>query len=382
MSKLKIVLTIIPLVLLTFTQAYASTPGTWSPAGNMATARARHTATLLANGKILVAGGNARAGSSIVTLSSAELYDPNTNTWSPAGTMSTPRSRHTVTLLSNGKVLVAGGRASDFGPTLATAELYDPVTGSWTPTGSMTVSRDNFPATRLSSGQVLVSGGVTGDRGDAVEKSAEVYDPQTGNWNTVDKMANTRFGHQSTLLADGRVLVTGGANSGGHCVYTNTAEIYDPVANKWSNVDPMGTPRGFHLATALEDGRVVVTGGWTLPACLIEATAATEIFDPSTGRWSPTGNMTTSRAPLVLTSSDGLLTDGRVLVTGGKAGAALITTATAEVYNPNTGVWSLTGSMAAARQGHTTTRLNNGQMLVVGGGNNTGTLASAEVYTP
>jgi hypothetical protein len=183
-------------------------------------------------------------------------------------------------------------------------------------------------------------------------------------------------------MADGRVLVTGGANAGGHCVYTSTAEVYDPVANKWSPVDPMSTPRGFHLATTLADGRVLVTGGWTLPACLIAATATTEIFDPVTGRWSPTGSMNTSRSPLVLTASDGLLTDGRVLVAGGKAGAALVTTATAEVYNPGTGAWSLTGSMAAARQGHTTTRLATGQMLVAGGGNNTGTLASAEVYSP
>ncbi|MCI0539855.1 MAG: hypothetical protein L0Z50_31995 [Verrucomicrobiales bacterium] len=363
--------------------AQASPSGTWSPAGSMAIGRARHTATLLTDGRVLVVGGLARVGGAFVTLSSVELYDPTTNTWGSAGSMSIARSRHTATRLFDGKVLVAGGRRSDSGPTLATAELYDPSTGTWGSTGSMADARDNFAAVLLPDGRVLVAGGVSGDpaNGGFVEKSTEIYDPQTGAWHTVDHMANARFGHQATLLADGRVLVTGGANSGGHCVYSVTAEIYDPQTDTWRNVEPMGTARGFHIATRLLDGRVLVAGGWTLPACLITGTATAEVYDPMTGHWSQIGGMTIARGALVFHSTDALLSDGRVLATGGETPDGS-TTATAELFDPATGTWSFTGSMAAARSAHTTTLLNDGRLLVTGGGHGTGPLSTAEVYTP
>ncbi len=147
--------------------AHASGSGTWMTTGSLSVARFSHTATLLPNGKVLVAGGASSTGN--MTL--AELYDPNSGTWTPTGSMTVGRAGHTATLLPNGKVLVAGGLV---GPTiLQSAELYDPSSGTWTPTGSMSVARFSHTATLLPNGKVLVAGGA-GSSGFAMA-SAELY---------------------------------------------------------------------------------------------------------------------------------------------------------------------------------------------------------------
>ncbi len=380
-------LVIVSARLATIRPAQASPSGTWSPAGSMATPRGgRHTATLLLDGKVLVAGGLAELTPGVIsTLDSAELYDPTTNSWSTTASMSTPRSRHTATLLLDGRVLVAGGRIQ-FGESLATAELYDPSTGTWSPTGSMTSARDNFKAVLLSNGRVLVMGGVSFNfppkQGPFLLKSAEIYDPQTGTWSAAQKMSNARLGHEATLLADGRVLVTAGANSGGHCMFTPTAEVYDPQSDSWTNTIPMSTARGFHVAALLADGSVLVAGGWALPACFT-ATATAEVYDPVTNRWSPIESMNTARGALAFQSTQALLLDGRVLVSGGFILEGFVTLATAELYDPAAGTWSATASMSTARADHTSTRLADGRMLVAGGyDDNFVGLATAEVYTP
>src|SRR6202022_3250394 len=133
---------------------------TWTPTGSMTTARTGHTATLLANGEVLVAGGGNATGS----LTSAELYNPATGKWTVSGSMATARGSHTATLLPNGEVLVAGGVSNGSSPwapsCTATAELYNPFTGQWTTTGSMTKPRDSHTATLLNDGSVLVAGGL------------------------------------------------------------------------------------------------------------------------------------------------------------------------------------------------------------------------------
>src|SRR6266516_555257 len=143
--------TLVGSFLLAMTGPAAAGEGAWNSAGLMSEARDGHTATLLANGKVLVAGGND---------ATAELYDPATNGWSPAASMGQERSEPAAILLPNGKVLVAGG---DFGPNppayLASAELYDPATNTWTPTGSMAVARRHPTATLLMDGRILVVGG-------------------------------------------------------------------------------------------------------------------------------------------------------------------------------------------------------------------------------
>src|SRR5262249_34043037 len=156
---------------------------------------------------VLVAGGD--TGSN-VALSTAELYNPSTGTWSSTGAMATARESHTATLLPNGKVIVAGGFNPDpFFTIFASAEIYDPSTGSWSSTGAMGIQRFSFAAVLLSSGRVLVEGGfpdVTGTR----LASAELYDPVAGTWSPTASLAIGRDFHTATKLANGQVLVAGG----------------------------------------------------------------------------------------------------------------------------------------------------------------------------
>ena len=172
-------------------------------AGTMNSARERHTATLLTNGKVLVAGGRPDIMSAT---NGAELYDPASRTWTTTGSLNAARQLHTATLLPNGQVLVAGGFM------LASAELYDPATGSWATTGSMSTVRYNHTATLLRSGQVLVAGGL--DDSGAALASAELYDPASGTWSATGSLHKARDVHTATLLPNGQVLVAGGHNTG------------------------------------------------------------------------------------------------------------------------------------------------------------------------
>jgi hypothetical protein len=200
-----------------------------------------------------VAGG--QNGSPV--LSSAELYDPASGTWSATGNLTTTRAIHTATLLASGKVLVVGGVDGSTGY-LASAELYDPKTGTWSATGSLSVARDNFTATLLHSGEVLVVGGINGSTGNLA--SAELYDPTTGTWRTTGSLATARDSHTATLLASGKVLIAGGNNSStGN--YLASAELYDPATGMWTTTGSLTTSRWFHTATLLPSGKVLVAAG-------------------------------------------------------------------------------------------------------------------------
>jgi N-acetylneuraminic acid mutarotase len=187
----------------------AQAPGRWRITGSMATGRDLHTATLLPNGQVLVAGGS-NGG----VLASAELYDPATRVWTATGSLATARSGHTATLLSNGQVLVAGGMStSGF---FASAELYDPATGTWAATGSMATARVWHTATLLPNGQVLVAGGLSsGYHRNHQTPTAELYDPASGSWTATASLVPARDVHTATLLRNGRVLVSGGDSNDG-----------------------------------------------------------------------------------------------------------------------------------------------------------------------
>ena len=229
-------------------ELYDPSTGTWTATGSMITARAAHTATLLQNGEVLVAGGDAN-GSGGSPLASAELYHPSTGTWTATGSMITAREAHTATLLPNGEVLVAGGVGLFPGGagSLASAELYDPSTGAWAATGSLITARDGQTATLLQNGKVLVAGGGGGGA------SAELYDSSAGAWTATGSMTTARAADTATLLQNGEVLVAGGSGS--------SAELYDPSAGTWTATGSMTTAREAQTATLLQNGKVLVAGG-------------------------------------------------------------------------------------------------------------------------
>ncbi|MGF6810154.1 N-acetylneuraminic acid mutarotase [Paraburkholderia sp. Clong3] len=332
--------------------------GEWLPADAMNLGRYQHTATVLPDGQVLVAAGyNKRA------LTSAELYDPASDTWSQTGNLVVPRELHTATLLPNGKVLVAGGYNNGGGTSQSSAELYDPATGTWSQTGGMSQARDSHTATLLSNGMVLVAGG-EGNAG--LLSSAELYDPATGTWSQTGNLLVQRQQHTATLLPNGKVLVAGGAGSGGRL---SSAELYDPATGTWSQTGSLGQVRNIYAATLLPDGKVLAAGGYNGTAALSTA----ELYDPATGTWSQTGSMSQARYYLTAT----LVPDGRVLVAGGIAQRTL---ASDELYDPATGTWSRTGSLLQPRYRHTATLLPDGRVLAVGGIGSNGTVSSAELF--
>jgi hypothetical protein len=260
-------------------ELYDPDSGSWTPTGNMIEARYGGTATLLPDGRVLVAGGFGGDGR---TLASAELYDPGSGSWTATASMIEARSG-TATLLLNGKVLVAGG--SEYNGTsnsgsLSSAELYDADSGSWTPTGNMVEARYGDTATLLPDGTVLVAGGV-GTRNISLD-SAELYDPSTGSWTATGNMVEPHWGHKATLLPDGKVLVTGGASTSlDTFVPLASAELYDPDSGSWTPTGSMITPRWYHTATLLPDGKVLVAGGSY--GSVSGSLASAELYDTDSG---------------------------------------------------------------------------------------------------
>ena len=327
--------------------------------GSMAAVRDAHTATLLNNGKVLVAGGIGATGEAVAT---AELFDPASGTFASTGSLATARSVHTATLLADGRVLIAGGGT-------ANSEIYDPASASFTPTASMSTTRSFQTATLLSDGKVLVTGGSDTNGNPIV--IAELYDPDAGTFTTVGDMVAARFGHTATLLNNGNVLLSGGTGKGS--VSLATAELFDPASATFTATGTMASARYAHTATLLSNGSVVVTGGFD-GSSIVLATA--EVFAPASGIFTAAGKMETPRA----FHNAVALSDGSVLVVGGEDDHRN-TLSSAEIFDRVTSTFSPTGSMRAGRSFYTITKLSDGSALVTGGQSAAGlALSSAELY--
>jgi HYR domain/Kelch motif len=344
----------------------------FTPTGSMASVRQGHTATLLPNGKVLVAGFDPFAPLG----PTAELYDPVTGSFGAAPGMSGFRRWHTASLLGTGDVLIAGGGVVQAS---ATADLYDPDTSSFSATGTMTTSRRFAGASVLEDERVLVSGGQEfGFFPFSAIASAELYDyPLSGTFTATDAMDGARASHTSTTLPDGRVLVVGGydvTNLG-----LQTAEIYDPATGVFSPTGGLSAGRGDHTATLLPDGKVLIAGGFEgFPGLGI---ATTEIYDPQTGVFAPGPAMAGARGSQTASS----LPDGRVLVAGGFTIYPFqgVTLASAEIFDPDANAFVAAPALNEARGRHAAAALANGDILVTGGLSAVQgvVLASAEVFS-
>ena len=317
---------------------------------NMTVTRAAHTSTLLPNGEVLVTGGFANKQSS---LAHAELFDPAQKTFASTGNMNVSRSGHTATLLPNGKVLIAGGYNGDY---LASAEIYDPTARTFRPATTMHTARSGHVAVLLPNGRVLLGGGV--GAGWTFLKNAELYDPATNSFTPTGDMLAARESHTATLLRNGKVLIAGGHKDrrAAMTIYSS-AEIYDPATGRFTATGDMTRVRHKHGAILFADGRVLIVGGADKRDGR-PPYSSVEIFDPATGTFSATGDMNSPRYKLQDTIV--LLNDGKVLIAGGANRA--------EVFDPAKNRFSyVTGDMGASRQFATATRLQNGQVLIIGG---------------
>jgi hypothetical protein len=290
-------------------EIYDPATGKFTEAGDPAAIHLGGTATLLADGRVLLAGGyETTAPNVFVESKKAELYDPSTGKFTSTGSMTTGRSGHTATLLADGHVLIAGGAVEHSGGTLemvATAELYDPKTGTFHATGSMTMGRDAASATRLKDGRVLIAG--AGDEGNAAVASADLYDPTTGKFSATGSMNTARYGHSATLLPDGRVLMSGGTDGTGDL---SSLETYDPAKGRFEGAGSTGI-RGWASAAILRDGRVLIVVD-SYPSKTSEPIWEYEFFDFATDKLSPAASLAAKGDAFI--GAVVPLFDGRLLV--------------------------------------------------------------------
>ncbi len=377
--------------------AIAKNISRFTPTGSMTQPRGGHSATLLPNGKVLIVnGGQLDIDDLLVPINSAEVFDPSQGTFTTTGAPCRTREFHTATLLANGKVLIAGGTNFNGYPTwlpsTATSELYDPAAGTFTATGNMSVGRTNHTATLLPDGRVLIAGGSTSigsgtSTTTQILASTEIYNPGTGTFSPGGDMSSPRAGQTATMLPSGKVLIVGGQNNQGALA---TSELYDPQTNSFVPSGSMSGPRTGHTSTLLTNGKVLVVGGGSAgnltPGEIAAASpwlATAELYDPNTNTFAITGSMHDAR----IAHTASLLSDGTVLVIGGfkdyvgsPTWLGYESLDSAEIYDPATASFSATGPMNTTRFWQTATVLPDGAVLVTGGVGSDLTRASTEIF--
>jgi WD40 repeat protein len=352
------------LVASAFRATTLSTPrvGTVVASAPMLEPRSGHTATLLPDGKVLIAGGMRRNQD---FYKSAELYDPSTGKFQATGEMHERRVGQIAILLRSGKVLIAGGWVGHGGTD--SAELYDPATGKFTAISKMTTRRGRPSATLLANGNVLIAGGEEEDNESLA--SAEIFHAQALSFQRTGSMYHARVAHTATLLDDGRVLIAGGYAGG----VSSSAEIYDPKTGSFIETGSLSVARCKHTAGLLPDGRVLIAGGSDNRGWNGNLSSA-EIYDPKSGKFVSASPLNDSR--FKLPDEAVRLGDGKLLVAGGSKEV--------EIFDPASGRFLIvSGEMADARHYMAETRLRDGSVLLTGGyPNSDQATAQVWVYKP
>jgi hypothetical protein len=337
-------------------------PLTWTATASLTTARSSHTATLLPNGKVLVAGGVGSTGITLAT-NTSELYDYTSGSWATtSGSMSTARGYHRAILLPNGKTMLVGGSFYDgTSSSMPTAvDLYDYATDTWSTTGSFPVAGgiSDFTLTVLPTGKVLVASGWSAG---SVLSGAWLYDPNAGTWAATGSLGTARYAAAATLLPDGKVLIAGGNVGSG--VVTASAELYDPSAGTFSATDSMTNARDYPQAILMRNGKAMVAGGEDGTGMSTHMNVFVELYDYTAAvgsKWTSAADMNQQRVYHKLA----LLPNGNVLAVAGQGSGAIM--GVVEYYDPNANTWTTTTAIAP-RQDHTVTSLPNGKVLTVGG---------------
>mgnify|MGYP002622489237 CR=1 FL=1 len=347
----------------------------WQTAGNLNVPREYPGLGLLPDGRVLAVSGHPLGGQS---LASAEVYDAETDKWTPTGSLNVPRNgvgHGSLIRLPSGKFLIAGGGSGS--RSVHEVELYDPVQGTWSMTGAMSVPRCVHTTTQLDDGSVLVTGGIDWIT-EEVRATAEVYDATTGEWATTGAMNTPRFNHRAVKLHDGRVMAIGGNSAyPGEQFVVADAELYDPRSGNWKPTAPMHTPRRSLAAVVLADGRVLVAGGAGRLGEAKKQLSVSEVYDPQSEQWTEVAPLREGRWGPTAT----LLADGQVLIVGGAYGS-FGSRSSAELFDPQDCTWRDAGKLSQARNGHRAITLSDGRVLIVGGHCLGRYLTSCEIYTP
>lgn len=294
------------------------------------------------------------------------------DSWTRTGSLVTGRLWHAMTLLPSGQVLAAGG--SGFSPfdSMSSSELWNPASGAWSTAASFPTARNNQGMSLLPDGRVLMTGGeLNQNRG--ILNSWLTYDPATGTWTSAaTAMPNPHSNHVQVTLQDGRVLVAGGFRTYGSQQASAEVELFDPASGTWTPGPALPNPVANATATVLRDGSVLVAGGTSSEVARSDAAR----YFPATREWRRTGSFTDARSTHVAA----LLPDGRVLIAGGQSRANYLRSAA--VYDPATNGWTDVAPMAVARDEATAAPLANGKVLVIGGAQGSSYLKTAELFDP
>ncbi len=305
----------------------------------------------------------------------ALLFDPASNAILDGGQMTAARSNPQAALLPDAGVLIAGDGQGDL-PLLQTAELFDPNSATFRQTGSMNALHAFAPATSLQDGGVLIAGGF--DSNLMPLQTAEVYESAAASFSVVGSLNTARSNHTATALADGRVLIAGGT-AAGNGPALGAAELFDPTTQTFSNTGSLNFPRTNHTATLLPDGTVLFVGGQTSTLGAVVPIGEAEIFDPSTGVFSVSDTLFTPR-----TSHAAALANGEVIVFGGVTNSAFTTSV--EVFDPASGYFRRGGALSSARSYMFATTLLDGRVLLPGGlglvNGSENCLGSASIWAP